>query len=776
MAALEEFKVSPDGNNLRIADAFFNIGLCKNAASDAEKAIPCFERALSILSDSIGENNAQYTETMKHMAFSYQKMGNHEKAAQLGKRALDQAKSREWKESVELLKFVSDMHGASNRHEDAARFLRECLRLERKHLGDDSLEVATTLAQLGTLYKSVMVDYQRALICFEECMRIRKTILEDRGLVVADTYLALGEIHECLRTYAKAVFCFDKACFSLMDDLEKNSDKIARAMVGKADALCAQGDFRQAIDFYTKAISIQGSTAKSEQVAHILLCKGFALSKLGQVQPAMQAYESSISMLNNTVGMNHDSTATAFLYIAKFHLENKSFDMALEYAEKSMTIRRNSAEKSWAVEIGDCHACMGEVYFAEEDLEEAKNCFEKALKSHIPARGETDMSVARSLFFLGRIYEADRNFESALECFSLSLAGHRMHIDRDSDKMGDLLFHLGVVNKKLGESEGASHCLRECLRIRNLSDSTENIDAADALYQLGDALEANPNATTEDIEESTQCFVEAIKMYSALLGDNHLTSANCFAKLGGIFLEASNLEKAQQCFSRSIAIFDATLPPGIAEDEIKSMGLEEEYGALGEALFRWSAVLDRLGRDQDALEMYVRCEEVYSLLSGKDDTRVATVLYNMASLYGRDHRYEEAMSSYKEALRIRAKQYGMDHEDVAEVLFGMGVVLDKLRKYAEAITCYEDCLTIRKKKTGRNSLDVGRTLVQIGSVYGNQGNFSKALSTWELASSIYRKNNISDDDELVLSLQNNMSVARNLMNGNSSSRMYWNNP
>lgn len=146
---------------------------------------------------------------------------------------------------------------------------------------------------------------------------------------------------------------------------------------------------------------------------------------------------------------------------------------------------------------------------------------------------------------------------------------------------------------------------------------------------------------------------------------------------------------------------------------------------------------------------------------GKEDSRLAASLNNLAAVYRAQHKYGEAEPLYKRALTILKEALGHEHPDVAANLNNLGrlyyeiakqadarlaenllsspQILDpatsyqlqvqisfREHKYAEAEPLFKQALRIQEKTLRQDHPDLAMTLIHLADLYFAQGMYKKA--------------------------------------------------
>lgn len=163
-------------------------GLQKAKIGEWEDALLCWENALEIRLQILGENHSDVSNTLNNMGIALGRLGRCDEAMTLLNRAL---------------KIRTRVHGANVHH----------------------LEIAATLHNIGNVFQQ-MKDYDGALRCFEETKRAQVAILSEHDVLVARTENAIGHLnYECNR-FEEALDAYESArdIFQLAGFSEGNAE------------------------------------------------------------------------------------------------------------------------------------------------------------------------------------------------------------------------------------------------------------------------------------------------------------------------------------------------------------------------------------------------------------------------------------------------------------------------------------------------------------------------------------------------------------------------
>ena len=167
-------------------------GLQKARKDDWEGALQCWEMALSIRQQVLGDSHKDVSNTHNNLGIALGRLG---------------------------------------REEDAMTHLQKALKIRTTLYGNQHQDVAATLHNVGNV-RQQSGDYAGALESFEQAKSIQQGLLGDSSVQVARAYNAIGHLHFEAQQYVKARDAYNHALDSLIkagrseDDMEVGHTKL----------------------------------------------------------------------------------------------------------------------------------------------------------------------------------------------------------------------------------------------------------------------------------------------------------------------------------------------------------------------------------------------------------------------------------------------------------------------------------------------------------------------------------------------------------------------
>ena len=165
----------------------------------------------------------------------------------------------------------------------------------------------------------------------------------------------------------------------------------------------AKGKSDAALGFYDKTIKLNKRHVKAHAAMGLLLCRA------KQLQEAKKEIDLAISL--------SPETFSSYYYLGKILKENKDFPGAVKAFEKAQ--RDSEFRQKALIECGTC-------YMAGNSIDNAINCFERAISS---VKDSEKQETLYARYFLASCYEKTRKIEKAIEQWELIYA--KNHSFRD---------------------------------------------------------------------------------------------------------------------------------------------------------------------------------------------------------------------------------------------------------------------------------------------------------------------------------------------------------
>lgn len=217
-------------------------------------------------------------------------------------------------------------------------------------------------------------------------------------------------------------------------------------------------------------------------------------------------------------------------------------------------------------------------------------------------------------------------------------------------------------------------------------------------------------------------FNAARESVLSLFGDRDSKYALCIGRIGVVYWQQSEYEKAIPYFQQSLSIREDVF----GKDSIECVDNIQNIGIYYHVKGNYKTALSYLDR---ALEIQKGC-------SGESHPTIASILNNIANVYRDLGDYQKALDYYRQTLAIRKLLWGEKHATIATTYFDVADLTRRKGEYSQAMAYYEKALAIRLEVLGEKHPATASSLERIGGFYCHTGNYDKALAYHQQALSI----------------------------------------
>ncbi len=378
--------------------------------------------------------------------------------------------------------------------------------------------------------------------------------------------------------------------------------------------------------------------------------------KLGEYEEARKVYSEALRVVEHNPTLIADRGPALRLAIADLCKERGLFAEALEMYQRSFEEQVQTQGKDTSVaSIAMCN--MAELQLRMEKPEAALPLFEKALQIMELQKGGRHPLVASILTSLGSTYDIMKDYVKARAMFERAIAIKEQTLGRDHigtsiviNNLATSFFHEGMYDKALA-------LYKRSLAIREKAYGTDHPHVAPTLANIAQMY----LAMSEGEENNTNTLASAL-MYSkravAIMESTRSTSPLALADL---------LEDLAKCHVAAGMYLDA-----IATYERMIQIYTQHYGKIECAeiahVLNAQAVIysTHLHSPLKAIEVHISECAVTETVFGEKDSRVATVLFQLAAVYFEVDNDAEALQCLIRCYNIRHDALGPSDPDTQE--------------------------------------------------------------------------------------------------------------
>ena len=493
---------------------------------------------------------------------------------------------------------------------------------------------------------------------------------------------------------------------------------------------------------------------------------GMILNNLGDTEKAKmlleQAVEADIKILKKNdplLALHRNNLAVIYASIEEYE---KALDL-IQVVIDSEIKKFGDSNQRLAVR----YSVLAEIYSGLDEDEKAIKYSEKSLEIYQLHFPENHPNIAHALYRLGiRYFIFDK--QKAKEALERAFSIYSEHFKENSNHVALAEYFLGLIyfteikdNQNKIEIEKACSFLERSLSTRIEKDGIDSLAAAQIQYFLGPIL----YYAKEEKERGINLLETALKTRSEKLGETHEDVADVQFKLGEVYSDLDNNEKAKELLEKALLtriekleenhkdVADVQFKLGEVYSDLDNN--EEAKELLEKALKTRIEILGENHKDSYSVKLYLgmvyfklgdqqkACEIFENILrnhiTSPIDFDISIVHYMLAKIYMINDGKEKAKDLLEKALPIRIEKHGEEHENVVEVQFELGKVYYQLDENEKARDIFEKVLAFSVKKYPEDDHNIGDVLLELGQVYSDLNEKKKASELLEQSLAIHIK-------------------------------------
>lgn len=458
--------------------------------------------------------------------------------------------------------------------------------------------------------------------------------------------------------------------------------------------------------------------------------KGFALSTIARVTPALDTYAEEWSELAKSsciLANVHDSLDTE-AYARRGSCLNTSLEgmrMLVETLRKPETARN----------------ALDTAIVATNGLTPVASCSDDARLERIPAPPKDQQEQVQTVRFEHERTQAKVNLgdmAGALETAQNAVAEANtlgwVPLVAESHAM------LGRLQGKMGMREESEQSLRTAY----FSAAAASADgtAMQTALDLAGAISEDPKRfdEAEDWYEHSQVYADRVH------DPNGLLESESFSTLGGIRKGQGELEEAHKLYSKA--------------RDIKVEALGERNTQTAVVTNNLALVLDQMGERDEAKKLFAQAMEVLETHFGADHPQVAVALNNLATIQAQSGEKELALRSFRRALEIQEAAFGRESINAAQILINLGQLSGEMGDVKGEDEAYTRAIPIFKDYLGGEHPVYAMTLTNLAGLRVEQERLDEANELYSEALGIMEKALPPEDATITYALDGLGRVAR----------------
>ncbi|CAF1099653.1 unnamed protein product [Adineta steineri] len=211
-----------------------------------------------------------------------------------------------------------------------------------------------------------------------------------------------------------------------------------------------QGNYEQAIEYYTKALGIREKTL-SENHPHLAQSYnniGETYREMGAYSKALIFHEKTLGMREKTLPTNHPHLALTYNNVGLVYNNMGEYLKSLSFYEKALGIREVALSKNHP-ELANIYRNIGTVYYDMKEYSKSLSFYEKALEIQEKTLSENHPDLATSYNNFGGLYYRMKEYSKALSYFERALDIWQSALPPNHPNLEGVKKWIEAVKKKL---------------------------------------------------------------------------------------------------------------------------------------------------------------------------------------------------------------------------------------------------------------------------------------------------------------------------------------
>lgn len=616
-----------------------------------------------------------------------------------------------------------------SQHSEAEQRYRQLLEIRERRFSANSLEVASTLVELG-----LMLSAQGKQAEAEPFLRRALATRQQRlGAAHDDTLVAarvLGLALYSQEKYAAAVPMFRQILTAFEKQFGPEDLRTAMAQRNLGMLLAYSVDTAlEAQRLLRRALLVQRTQLGAEHLVVVETMRTLARNLRNGTQDAEaeDLFRRVLAIRERALGPESPDLAENLFELAD-HLETqkKYVESETHYRRRLAILERHHQQPNLKVAMAVRSVAF--ILELQKRWSEAESYHRRDLDIRQSLFGEEHPHVATSLVNLANNLDTQSQSAAAEPLLLRALAIRQKLLGDRHQDLQKILPLLQRVYAKQGKSSAA---------IDRLSDEIEDRFPCDNIFRLQKespefflAPERGGSSRfcerARSVFQLAQCqsqagrYASAESHFRSLLGCRAssaphlllLPQQQVLAALGWAVENQGRYAEAEQLY-RS-ALDSSRKAHGPTHPEIAAI-LNELAGAV-----------DAQGRYGDAEQLHRQALTMRQQMFGEKHAQVSQSLSNLAQTVRHLGGYKESETLYQRALSMAQEVHGSEHPDYATVLEGWVVHLQKDGRFSEAERYGRQVLEIRQRALGPDHPDVATALDNLSQALIGQGNYGEA--------------------------------------------------
>jgi CHAT domain-containing protein/tetratricopeptide (TPR) repeat protein len=422
------------------------------------------------------------------------------------------------------------------------------------------------------------------------------------------------------------------------DVLVADADKEYRAALARAKDLEGQGQYREALPYYQKALDLVPAVFGKDHI-NIAVIQQFIAGlyrRTGEYAKAEPLYRSSLDVLQTKLGKDHPAVGDALNNLANLYKEMGQYANAEPLYQRSVQIWEAHDHADLATGLNN----LALVYEEMGQYAKAESLYRRGLQTGEAKLGKDHPDVAYSLIGLASVYATMGQYAKAEPLCLRSLQIREAKLGKGHPQVADSLNDLGTLYHRMGLYAKAEPFYQRSLEIREARLGKDHPHVAASLNNLG--------LFYEDMGQDGKAesfYQRSLQILETKFGKDHPDVAAYLNNLANLYKNTGQYAKALPLYERSL--------------QIKEAKLGKDHPAMADALNNLATLYFDMGQYAKAEALYQGSLQISEDKLGKDHPGVGRTLNNLALLRAATGQWDSAATVMDRQRRNEAHHVGL---------------------------------------------------------------------------------------------------------------------
>ena len=431
---------------------------------------------------------------------------------------------------AEMLDVIGKVYSELGLYDRAASMHKNALDKKQELLGDDHIEVATSLKLLG-LTQRRLGNYPSADSAYRAALAIQRTSFGKTHKEVAETLTNLAVVVRRMGNDEEAADMLTEALQQRINLLGPMHIDVAQTMNNLAIVRMRLSEFEAADTLFAQVVDILQQTVGDIHpgVASSLNNRAYLQRQLGDDAAAENLYRKSLEVKRKLYGNEHPSLINSLNNLSSMLIISKKYDEAEVLINEGLEIGSKRLEDKHP-DIANSLGHLSNISEARREYVRALELRREKLEIEQHVYGDDHISIAESKYGIAWLLsqqnlheEAERTQREGLALSRKLFGEAHESVVRDLQGLGNIL----LAAQKFAQAEPI---LREALALRITLKGEDHVEVALSKNRLAELL-----FKTNRLVDAEIVLIEALQTFDTLLSNQDARTQKTLADLVALY-------------------------------------------------------------------------------------------------------------------------------------------------------------------------------------------------------------------------------------------------